>query len=926
MNETELMSEDADSLATTSEYIVYEFSRAALLDGWWAWALAIAIVGTLLYLCVWLYRRDTTELSPGVRTTLMVLRLTTIIAVVFFFFGLQRRAQQRVTRTSEVAVVVDTSQSMSLPASSSPGAGAATRSAQAAAILEQSSLLSDLEKSHRVTVYAFDDEAEPRELESRSSLSQAAAKSKSVDRSDQVTNATSRTAVLGALCLVGLLLLVMASFVLALGGRADAIGGPLVSAAVLLIVGTVLLGGVWAVETDQSLASLLGWNTPVTGEPESEESKPDPNEQPDAPPRRVDQWNSALAAAGTESRIGDAIRGVLQRHDPATLAGVLLVTDGQANGGIASSSAASLARRSEVSIYPIGVGSSDAPLNLRIVDLDVPKRVYPGDKFAISAVVQGSGTGTINATVQLLDGVEDGETDSLEVIDSREVEVQTDGTLSAIRFELKPETIGRRKIAVRLIVPEGDQNKADDLKDARYEVVARKLRVLTIAGGPTREYQFVRNMLYRDESIEVDAWLQTGQPGISQDADRLLTEFPATPDELFEYDAIIAFDPDWLAVPVERMQLLERWLAEQAGGLILVGGPIYMPQWTRLRTDPRVSILSGIFPVELATRSPLLSGGREGGDTSYPFEFTPEARRADFLFVADNPKESFDVWNEFGGVFDYVGVKDPKPGSKVYAYFSDPTTKVGDALPVYLASQFYGAGRTYFQGSGEMWRLRGVSDSHFDSYYTKLVRWISEGRLLRDSNRGVLLVDNARAGVGDTITVRAVLTDEQFEPLRVPSIDANLLKPDGSIEVVRLTPVPGETREGTYGGRFVVRAAGSHELRLTLGDALGEQVLRQSIQVRLPTVELERPQRNDKDLEFLATTTDGKYLALSDDMGGSIASVVSLAKSIAPQPQTTILPGTPDADFALRRNAVLLWLIATALTFEWVLRRLQRLA
>jgi len=532
----------------------------------------------------------------------------------------------------------------------------------------------------------------------------------------------------------------------------------------------------------------------------------------------------------------------------------------------------------------------------------------------------------IKATMQLLDGDEASAASELEVVDTREIEVKTDGTLSAIRFELKPETIGRRKVAVRLQVPSGDQNQADDSREATYEVVGRKLRVLTIAGGPTREYQFVRNLLYRDESIEVDTWLQTGQPGMSQDADQLLTEFPATVDELFEYDAIIAFDPDWLSIPTERLQLMERWLGEQAGGLILIGGPIYMPQWTRLRTDPRVSILAGMFPVELATRSPLLSGGREGGDTAYTFEFTPEARRAEFLFVAEDPQASFDAWKEFGGVYDYVGVKDAKPGSKVYAYFSDPTTKVGDALPVYLASQFYGAGRTYFQGSGEMWRLRGVSDSYFDSYYMKLVRWVSEGRLLRDSNRGVLLVDNSRVGVGDTITVRAVLSDEQFEPLRVASVDTNLLKPDGSIEVVKLTPVPGETREGTYGGRFVVRSAGSYELRLTLGDALGEQVLRQSIQVRLPTVELERPKRNDDDLEFLASTTGGKYLPLSEDMSEDAASVLNLAKSVLPQPQTSILPGTPDADFILRRNASLLWLIATALTFEWVLRRLQRLA
>jgi len=924
MNESALTGSSNDGLSMTSKEVIYEFSRTAMLDGWWAWALTVGVLSLIVYGCVWLYRLDTSELSPGVKTTLLMLRLTTILAIVFFFFGLQRRAQQRVTRTSEVAILVDTSQSMSLPGASAPGADSASRSARAAAVLGESELLTDLEKSHRVTVYAFDADAEPRELEIRTiaAESDSAADSGTAQASRPTT---SRLALLGMMCLVGMTLLSFASFVLALGGRADAIGGPLVSAAVLLVMGAVLLGGVWSINTDRSLATLIGWNS------NNESKTPADAEKPNTAPenetaRRISDWNTALTAAGAESRIGDAIRGLLQRHDPATLAGVMVLTDGQSNGGIASGAAASIARRSEVAIYPIGVGSSDAPLNLRIVDLDAPKRVYPGDMFAVSAVVQGSGSAPIKATIELLDGVEESDTASLEVVHSREIVVQPDGTLSAFSFELSPEAVGRRKLAVRLKTPTGDQNKADDFREARYEVVARKLRVLTIAGGPTREYQFVRNMLYRDKSIEVDTWLQTGQPGMSQDADRLLNEFPATPEELFEYDAIIAFDPDWLAVPTERLQLMERWLGEQAGGLILIGGPIYMPQWTRLRTDPRVSILAGMFPIELATRSPLLSGGREGGDTAYPLEFTPEARRADFLLVADNPKDSFEAWDAFGGVYDYVGVKDAKAGSKVYANFSDPTTKVGDALPVYLASQFYGAGRTYFQGSGEMWRLRGMSDAYFNSYYTKLVRWISEGRLLRDSNRGVLLVDNSRAGVGDTITVRAVLSNEQFEPLKVPSVDANLLKPDGSIEVVKLTPVPGETRGGTYGGRFVVRSAGSFELRLTLGDALGEQVLRQSIQVRLPTVELERPKRNDEDLAFLASTTGGKYLPLSENMAEDSASVTDLAKTIQPQPQTTILPGTPDTDFAMRRNASLLWLIATALTFEWILRRLQRLA
>ncbi len=132
-----------------------------------------------------------------------------------------------------------------------------------------------------------------------------------------------------------------------------------------------------------------------------------------------------------------------------------------------------------------------------------------------------------------------------EVVDSQKVEVKNDGTLTGIRFELEPDSVGRRRLAVRVVAPSEDRNQRDDLRDARYEVVSRKLRVMAVAGGPTREYRFVRNLLFREKSVELDAWLQTGQPGISQDADRVLDGFPTTAEALFEYDAIAMFDPDW---------------------------------------------------------------------------------------------------------------------------------------------------------------------------------------------------------------------------------------------------------------------------------------------------------------------------------------------------------------------------------------------
>lgn len=911
----------------SSREIIYEFARVANLEGWWIWTLLIVGLAAAMAAVIKFYRRDAQELSKPIRWSLVGLRVVTVLALVFFFLELQRRTQRLVTRPSEIAVLVDTSQSMSLPADSRTGSG--SRTERAREILSDTELVDQFSQAHRVSLYAVGERSEPRLIQRREEIAAADPEPADSDRWE-----VSPWGLAGALLIAIGVVAALVALLAGATGNASKAGWWVLAAAVTLVAGIISLGIIYATRTDQSLAQILGLEPAAAAGVTSEPVEPPQSEGGDQPRGKLD-WEQTLAAAAPQSRIGDAIRSTLAAHDPATLAGIVVMTDGQNNGGVELGNAISAARRVEVAVYPVGLGSSDAPVNVRVVDLDAPRRVYPGDDFVVNAILQGSGPAPLDIEVQLLDELDQSQAATgneqaavplpAEIVDSKRVTVSNDGTLTGIRFELEPQSVGRRRLAVRLVAPPQDSNELDDVRDARYEVVARKLRVLTIAGGPTREYRFVRNLLYRDNSIELHTWLQTGQPGMSQDADLLLTQFPSTPEELFQYDAIVMFDPDWLALGGTDLEMLDRWLSEQAGGLVLIGGPVYHPQWSRQRTDPRVTQIAGFFPINVSTRSPLLTGGRQGGDSPWPLKFTDEARRAEFLWIADAPAESFQVWDEFGGVYDFVDAKSAKPGAKVYAYFSDPTTEISGALPVYLASQFYGAGRVYFQGSGEMWRLRGESDAYFDSYYTKLIRWVGSGRLLRDSNRGLLLVDSSRAGVGDTITVRAVLTDDQFEPLDVPEVKANLLAPGGRIAELRLLPQAGQARAGTYGARFVVREAGSYEIRLPLGDALSEQLLRQTVQVRLPTVELERPRRNDVDLQTLADTTGGKYLPVQAETDSQQISATLLA-AVQPQPQTTVLPGTPDVDFMRRRNAVLMCLIATALTMEWIVRRLHRLA
>jgi hypothetical protein len=220
--------------------------------------------------------------------------------------------------------------------------------------------------------------------------------------------------------------------------------------------------------------------------------------------------------------------------------------------------------------------------------------------------------------------------------------------------------------------------------------------------------------------------------------------------------------------------------------------------------------------------------------------------------------------------------------------------------------------------------MRAIDEAYFERFYTKLIRYTSEGRLLRDSNRGLLLVDKDRALRGDAISVRASVTDQQFQPLRDPTIKLTMVLPDKSQQELEISRAAAE-REGMYTGRFIASREGDYRLQLTLEGEGEPVVLEREVRVRLPNLEIERPQRNDNLLQQLADQTGGQYfVGMPAAIGANGES--ALAGIVPSMRRETFLPGTPDRDFQRRLMAWLIALICGVLSLEWLIRRLSKLA
>ena len=452
------------------------------------------------------------------------------------------------------------------------------------------------------------------------------------------------------------------------------------------------------------------------------------------------------------------------KSDPRPLAGVIVFSDGGQNAGIDPSAAVTTARDAKIPVFTVGIGADRRAANVRVSDLVAPARAYPGDSFTITGYLQAEGLSDRAVTVELSSRpAAAGKADDGKLVASNRVTLGGRGEIVPVKFDITPNETGRQMYRLRVKAPPEDSNPTDDQQEADVEIVDRKTKVLLVASGPTREYTFLRNQLQRDKQVVVDVWLQSAPAeGVSQDAHQLLTAFPSTAAELFEYDSIVAFDPDWREVEPARIDLLERWVAEKAGGLVVVAGPVEMDRWVQ---DPKMSKVRGLYPVEFNRRITLIEEGRYGSTTPWPLDFTREGLEAEFLWLGDSAPRSQQIWSSFPGVYGYYAVRGAKPGATIFARYSDPEAGALDARPIYMAGQFYGAGRVFYLGSGEMWRLRALDDSDFEQFYTKLIRHVSQGRLLLGSSRGMLLVDRDRYLLGNTVVVRAQLSNAQFEPL-----------------------------------------------------------------------------------------------------------------------------------------------------------------
>ncbi len=640
-------------------------------------------------------------------------------------------------------------------------------------------------------------------------------------------------------------------------------------------------------------------------------------------PAPVPDWNEFLRASGASTRLGDSVDKLLAETADATLSGVVVFTDGASNVGRGVDAANERAKSDGVRLVAVGVGGTQPPLNLQVVKLVAPTDVQlptgddagdGQDTFDVTAFVQSEGLGGRIARVTLQ---RKADADSApEVIDSQDITLPEGSEPTTVTFQQTADRAGNVEYIVEVEAPPGviESRDDDNQQSQTINVFDEPLRVLIVAGGPMRDYRFAKNALNRHKSMEVDIWLQTGTVGISQDAHEILYEFPATREELFRYDVVMAFDPDWSQIPDESQVMLEDWVSSEGGGLVLIAGDVYTPQLAAAisEEDEGYHAIAALYPV-LLEEVRYQIGRAERADQPWKLGLTQEGKAASFLRV-QGQSDPVDVWEEFEGVFRCYPTRGRKGGTTVYAEFTNPLSSGSDGQPVLLAGQRYSQGNTLYLGSPEIWRLRSLSEEYYDRFWINLVRKAADGRTKRGLQRATLILEGTEYSVGQTVPVRARVLSPQFEPLESDRVTIEVYDPDGRTMVPPPILDRDRNRPSEYVGDFLALKPGRYKIELPVPDS--NESLAADLRVSLPALEMSSLIQNVGALEQLVDGTGGSYLTIAD----AAARIPALLPN---RGQEAVI------DQQLRElwdHWAVMCVLAGLLAVEWLTRKLLKLA
>ncbi|NQV70297.1 MAG: hypothetical protein HQ498_09750 [Pseudohongiella sp.] len=616
-----------------------------------------------------------------------------------------------------------------------------------------------------------------------------------------------------------------------------------------------------------------------------------------------------LAEEGTTSSLQQALDYVDDQLNGLPLGGLVVVSDGADNSDSDPLIKAREFGARQIPVFTLGVGQEDIPQDIGIVDVSAAKTVLEGSVFSVQVGVNHQGYEGQEIELSIMDG------DTQVVSDT--VILGAEGVTRRYDLELTPERPELIVYDLQVELQTGEIIEKNNSYSFLVDNTEKEpLDVLYIEGHPRNEYKFIRRAVAGDNSLRMATYLQTGpekyyRQGI-ESATELSSGFPKDREALYQYEAIILGDIGTDFFNADQLQMIEDFVAERGGGLLMSG----MVDEEFIGTP-----IADILPISLVEESFLpnhLRGGiRRGehptGELYYP-RLTNNGEFSPLLRLSADDAENQRLWRQLPELQGVYVTGRVKPGATVL--LEHPLLQYqNQALPV-LVSQRYGSGRSMSITTASSWRwqmmLPSADESH-ETLWRQLIRWLAVSAPERIS----IEFDREFYNVGDEVNVKATVLNDEYEADNDATLWMQTANP-----LAEFIDSPMEwdiEEEGVYRASFAVEEEGIYSLLVDVASAAGEASSSSSEKraafVVTPSLREYTNAELDRGLlERIAAASGGSYFNLQD------------ADALIDAIEFTPNAYSKEVQIDLWDRPWLLALLILLLCVDWVARRMKGLS
>ena len=613
------------------------------------------------------------------------------------------------------------------------------------------------------------------------------------------------------------------------------------------------------------------------------------------------------AATGKATLIRKALENLRGRYEGRDLAGVVLISDGDATGSFdedaGDGALHDFLRSLDTRVHTVWA----ARAGLR----DVAVARVMADEFAfvrtvtrIEAVIHTTGMPARQVMVTLST---DGQPVRQKLVDLPAGDHDVDVT-----FEVTPPRVGRYVYEIGVPVAPGEAVKTNNTKSFVIRVIRDKIRVLQVAGAPSWDVRALRQMLKSDPNVDlISFFILRTQDDVSLVPNDEMSLIPFPTRELFEdqlpsFDLIILQNFEYMPYGIGDYLENIRSYVENGGGLVMLGGD-------------KSFTSGGYYGTPVAAALPVqLFGPFDSGPVLDTQKFQPQLTEAGTLHPVTAlryaPDDNLAAWRSLPPLEGVNIVAGAKPDATVLAVHPRLRTRDGKPLPVIVAGD-YGKGRSLAIMTDSLWRYgfvaaqrAGDDGRHYTTFWENAIRWLIHDPDLRNLHVDSDAVDYVP---GAPVHVAVRLLGRDYQPRANGVVSLTLRRGADPARAAQVKT--GSVKVGADGtGEWDLGGLPPGVYRVSGHAAIAGHDARASdiFLVREAGTELDRPVGDPETLETIAKATGGRALGTIDELPRDL-----------PFDPPRIVRVDRRTDVELWSRPGLLVLIVGLLGVEWLLRQ-----